>query len=99
LRDKPRGFRPGSFWNDWIRNLRWLCRNNNLPYRYRKDTDKNKTGNPSEFVIFIRELQTCIPPEYRRGAIHGTSLTEMISRACRKGTKSARNRGTKSRPS
>jgi hypothetical protein len=24
LRDKPRGFRPGSFWNDWIRNLRWL---------------------------------------------------------------------------
>ena len=43
----------------------------------------NKTGKPSEVVIFIDELQKCIPREYRRGKTHGTSLTEMISRACR----------------
>ena len=80
--NKPRGFRPGAYWNVWVRNVRSVLKENGLPSGYRKDTDKNKTGKLSDFVILVSELQKCIRPEYRRGAPHGTSLTELISRAC-----------------
>ena len=92
------GFRPGATWNVCIRNLRSLLKERDLPSGYRKDIDKNKTGKQSDFVIFVGELQECIPSEYRRGARYGTSLTELISRACgarSRGADRSRNRVTK----
>jgi hypothetical protein len=53
----------------------------------RKDTVKNLTGKPSPFVAFVRELQACVPEEYRRSQPYSAeapaniALSEGIYRA------------------
>jgi len=97
---KASGFRPGATWDGWIRNIRSILMKQNLPVGYRKDSDKNKTNKASAFVRLIYELQTCIPLKYRRGRRHGTSLTELISRACsRQGVQLSSKRVTKPKKS
>jgi hypothetical protein len=54
-------------WEIWIVELAKLFRQYGLRASARKDVDKNKTG-PSAFVIFIRELQKLIEPQYKRVA-------------------------------
>jgi hypothetical protein len=58
--------RDGSHpWEIWIVELANLFRQYGLRASARKDVDKNKTG-PSPFVVFIRELQQLIEPQYRK---------------------------------
>ena len=67
LRDETKsGFRKGDAWDSWVRKLTAILDAHQLPTENRKDTDKNKTGRPSKFVAFLRELQACTPVEDRR---------------------------------
>jgi hypothetical protein len=60
------GFRPGEMWERWIRDLTAIAADAQLPTTVRKDTDKIKSDKPSPFVSLLRELQACLPQEYRR---------------------------------
>ena len=83
------GFRDGETWGLWIRKLTKILKAHQLPTEVRKDTDKNLTGKPSPFVAFVRELQACIPEEYRFSqpnsaeAPANIALSEAIYRARR----------------
>jgi hypothetical protein len=83
------GFRNGKTWGLWIRKLTKILKAHQLPTEVRKDTDKNLTGKPSPFVAFVRELQACVPEEYRRSQPYSAeapaniALSEAIYRARR----------------
>ena len=83
------GFRDGEIWGLWIRKLTKILKAHQLPTEVRKDTNKNLTGKPSPFVAFVRELQACLPEEYRRSqpnsaeASVNIALSEAIYRARR----------------
>ena len=83
------GFRDGETWGLWIRKLTKILKAHQLPTEVRKDTDKNITGKPSPFVAFVRELQACVPEEYRRSQPYSAeapaniALSEAIYRARR----------------
>jgi hypothetical protein len=83
------GFRKGDAWDWWVRKLTAILEAHQLPTENRKDTDKNKTGRPSEFVAFLRELQACLPVEDRRSEPRSDdfqaniALTSAIARARR----------------
>jgi hypothetical protein len=75
------GRRKGDTWENWARKLAAILAANGLPTQVRKDTDKNIHRKPSPFVHFIRELQSCVPEESRRGTHSDNALSEAISRA------------------
>jgi|HubBroStandDraft_1064217.scaffolds.fasta_scaffold32012_2 hypothetical protein len=81
------GFRPGEMWEQLIRDLTIIAADAQLPTTVRKDTDKIKSGKPSPFVSLVRELQACLPQEYRRshpssaGAAANIALSTAIVRA------------------
>ena len=83
------GFRDGETWGLWIRKLTKILKAHLLPTEVRKDTVKNLTGKPSPFVAFVRELQACVPEEYRRSQPYSAeapaniALSEAIYRARR----------------
>lgn len=83
------GFRDGETWGLWIRKLTKILKAHQLPTEVRKDTVKNLTGKPSPFVAFVRELQACVPEEYRRSQPYSAeapaniALSEAIYRARR----------------
>ena len=86
---KENGFRDGETWELWIRKLTKVLKAHQLPTEVRKDTVKNRTGKPSPFVAFVRELQACVPEEYRRSQPYSAeapaniALSEAIYRARR----------------
>ena len=75
------GRRKGDTWENWARKLTAILAANGLPTQVRKDTDKNIHRKPSPFVHFIRELQSCVSKEFRRGTHSDNALSEAISRA------------------
>jgi hypothetical protein len=77
----PGYWRDGAAWNDWIIAIRQIMETNGLPVSVRKDTDKNKSGRPSAFVKFIRELQRHFPKGHQRHTHSDIALTEAINRA------------------
>jgi hypothetical protein len=85
------GFRHGEMWERWIRDLTTIVSDVKLPTQVRKDTDKIKSGKPSPFVSLVRELQTCLPQEYRRSrppgadAVANIALSTAIVRARARG--------------
>jgi hypothetical protein len=64
------GFRKGEMWDRWVRQLTSILSKDHLPTQVRKDTDKRKAAMPSAFVAFVRELQVCLPRDYRRSQAH-----------------------------
>ena len=81
LRSDQSAFRSGDMWNWWVRELTAILKARQLPTEARKDTDKSKTEKPSPFVGLIRELQACIPADYRRATHSDTALAVAIVRA------------------
>ena len=81
LRSEQSAFRSGDMWNWWVRELTAVLKARQLPTEARKDTDKSKTERPSPFVGLIRELQACIPADYRRATHSDTALAVAIVRA------------------
>jgi hypothetical protein len=71
----------GGAWKEWIKTITQIMELNGLPSSARKDTDKNKSGRPSAFVKFIRELQRHFPKEHQRHTHSDIALTEAINRA------------------
>ena len=76
-------FRSGDMWNWWVCELTAILNAQYLPTEVRKDSDKNRTGKPSPFVAFIRELQVYIPEDYRGTTHSDTALAVAIVRARR----------------
>jgi hypothetical protein len=69
-------------WEDWIVELTDCFDHYGLPTGASKDIDKAKPGRrPSKFVIFIRELQQLIEPQYRQHTHSDEALTAAINRA------------------
>jgi hypothetical protein len=70
-------------WEDWIAELIGLFKDQyGLPTSASKDVDKAKPGRrPSKFVIFIRELQRLIEPQYRQHTQSDEALAAAITRA------------------
>ena len=81
LRSEQSAFRSGDMWNWWVCELIAVLKARQLPTEARKDTDKSKTEKPSPFVGLIRELQACIPADYRRATHSDTALAVAIVRA------------------
>jgi hypothetical protein len=69
-------------WEDWIVKLTDLFDQYGLPTGAPKDVDKANPGRrPSKFVIFIRELQQLIEPQYRQHTHSDGALVAAITRA------------------
>jgi hypothetical protein len=91
--DADAGHNAGDDWGRWVKRIAEICQSHGLPTGVRKDVDKNP-GKPSPFVALVRELQTCIPEEYRRSQPssaefeNNIALSEAINRA-RRVTKAA----------
>jgi hypothetical protein len=75
-----------SQWGRWIRHLARIMEENDIRVRIRKDVDK--TDKQSPFVIFVRELQKCLPVECKRRTHSDPALAEALSVALK-------NRGSK----
>ena len=88
------GLKKGEAWEGLVRGLTAILKNHHLQIKVRKDFDKNKTGKPSPFVLFMRELQSCLPDKFRRSEHSDVALAEAIHRARRLGrvTKGGRSR-------
>jgi hypothetical protein len=70
-------------WNLWVQTLTSTLCENGLPTGARKDVDKQKGGNPSAFVAFVREMQNSVPQEYRPLFQSDDALAQAIVRARR----------------
>ena len=71
----------GQVWRRWIRDLSKIMKDNSLSASVRKDSDKSTKLSP--FLVFIRELQKCLPEECNFPAHSDRALAEAIVRARR----------------
>jgi hypothetical protein len=78
-----RGPKKGDTWENLVRDLTAVLKSHHLPTAVRKDSVKNKTGKPSPFVSFMRELQSCLPDKFRRSKHSDLARAEAIHRARR----------------
>jgi len=73
---KDQGFSKGEAWERWIVQLTSIAEKHGLPWRVRKDSDKQspKQSRSSPFVELVWELQQSVPKAHRRysrGALAG----------------------------
>ena len=69
-----------QLWNYWVFWLTIILREHGLPYEAREDLDKLKIeGSP--FVLFLKELQQCVPPQCRQATSSPDALAGAINRA------------------
>jgi len=71
-------------WNIWVNALTKIMKDSGLPYKIRKDSDKNKNDTQSSFVMFIKELQKLLPEECGKFTQSDHALAQGISRARRR---------------
>ena len=75
------GVSEGEVWNIWVNALTEIMKKNEMRYQVRKDSDKNKTNSQSSFVVLVRELQNCLPEEFRKFTHSDYALAQGIYRA------------------
>src|SRR5262249_35067343 len=68
------GHREGECWDQWIRRLTTIARENDLPFAAPKGSDKAIVYSP--FVLMIAALQECVPASARR---HHASLDALAT--------------------
>jgi len=72
---KDQGFSKGEAWDRWIVRLTSIAEKHGLPWRVRKDSDKqSQQSRISPFVELVWELQQSVPKAHRRssrGALAG----------------------------
>jgi hypothetical protein len=79
-------FRTGNAWTTWIRRLTEILNVAKLPCSVRKDVgNKNTSNNKSPFLVFVRELQNCLPEECQRSIHSEAALADAISKAQSRG--------------
>lgn len=71
-------FRDGVPWENWVCWLSDVLSDAGLPVAVRKD------GEISPFISFFRELQNCLPPNWRRHSHSDHALSKAISAARRR---------------
>jgi hypothetical protein len=69
----------GEIWQVWIGQLSKIMKDNSLPTSVRKDSDKSAKLSP--FVVFVRELQKCLPEKCNFPTHSDRALAEAIVRA------------------
>jgi hypothetical protein len=92
LSDRSSDHRQTDSWETWIRNLTEIMKRNNLPTAARKDAVLNKSGTPSEFVLFIKQLQRQFDERFRRGTHSTDALAVAIGRSRRVAKESAQGK-------
>jgi hypothetical protein len=76
-----RGHREGGCWDQWIRKLTRIARENELPSAAAKGSDKATAHSP--FVLVVAALQDCLPASARRHHHSMDALAAAIHRARR----------------
>ena len=67
-------------WAMWISRLAEILKETKWPVSDSKDSgDKGKTPKPSVFVMFVWELQKCLPTECRRHTESEVALSDALS--------------------
>ena len=79
---KDQGFSKGEAWERWIVQLTSIAKKHHLPWRVRKDSDKQSARPISPFVEFVWELQQFVPKTHRREHSRG-AVAEAIAAARR----------------
>jgi hypothetical protein len=74
-------FRSGEPWDSWMRRLTKILQEHDLPSAVPKDSDKWTHDVP--FAALVRELQKCVPPQFRRHTHSEGALEQAIYRARR----------------
>jgi hypothetical protein len=72
-------FRPGEHWDSWVRRLTEIMQKYRLPTTVPKDSHTRTRAVP--FVALVRELQMCVPPQFRRHTHSEGALEQAIYRA------------------
>jgi hypothetical protein len=73
------GYREGECWDQWIRRLLIIARENHLPFAATKGSDKTNAHSP--FVLMVAALQDCVPKKARRHCHSNDALATAIHRA------------------
>ena len=76
-----RGHREGECWDEWIRKLTEIARENELPFAAAKGRDKAIAHSP--FVLMVAELQDYVPASARSHRHSMDALAAAIHRARR----------------
>jgi hypothetical protein len=80
----PPSIEEGRAWRLWIRRLTGIMKANGLPTGVRKDEgNKSKSDKQSPFVLFVRELQHCLPDGCKYPKHSDPALAKAIERARR----------------
>ena len=97
----PPSIEEGRAWGLWILRLTGIMKANGLPTGVRKDAgNKSKSDKQSPFVLFVRELQHCLPERCKYPKHSNSALAKAIERARRvSGPIKRRCRPNKSRQS
>jgi hypothetical protein len=77
-------FVEGESWVAMIFRLTEWAKSKGLPTSASKGANKSKSGTPSPFVVFIRELQNTFPVELRRHSHSENAIAQAISVARQK---------------
>jgi hypothetical protein len=72
------GRRRGAGWENWLRKIDDIIREQGLPITARKDANKNKSGKPSPYVEMIGALQKLFPTKFRRAEQSKQALAQAI---------------------
>jgi hypothetical protein len=73
------GHREGECWDQWIRRLTSIARENDLPFAAPKGSDKAIAHSP--FVLMVAALQDCVSASARRHYASMDALATAIHRA------------------
>jgi hypothetical protein len=83
VKEKDQGFGKGEAWERWIVRLTEIAQEHKLPWRVRKDSDKQSARHASPFVEFVWALQEFVPDAHRRKHSRG-AVAEAIVKARRR---------------
>jgi hypothetical protein len=71
----------GGAWDVWIRQLTTILRGYRLPISARKDSDKAKSDQASQFVELVDAFQRLMPERFRRSMHSKPALATAIHKA------------------
>jgi hypothetical protein len=75
---KDQGFSKGEAWDRWIVRLTSIAEKHGLPWRVRKDSDK-QSDRQSPFVEFVWALQQFVPDAHRRKHSRGAVAVAIVA--------------------
>ena len=74
-------FVEGKSWDAMVRQLSDFAEGKGYPTGASKGANKSKSGKPSDFVAFVRELQRTFPKKYQHHMTSDDALAKAIGAA------------------